>query len=172
MGRDDNALQGVLRDLLIALSIAVTIEFIRQGDATILGTLKVGRFEVTFLWSLCVILVVTRFAMPLLVDSWRKRYLDWDDFKNLEEDARGVREDFQQRRHTADSDEKDSQYATQRHNDLRVHLDLLRIHMPSAHDDPTINLFDEMARLIKLMQRGDLKNARKRYPRTETGAAN
>ena len=162
MGVDQSALQKFLRDILIALAAAATIAVVGQGNATILGTLQLGWFEVTFLWSLCAVLVVTRLALPALGNWWRWRNLDWEDFKNLENDARAVREHYQRRNFSETAEVQVRHHATEQSHDLMVHLELLGVRFPTA--DPDVDLYDALARLIKLMQRGDLKTARKLYP--------
>ena len=116
-----------------------------------------------FLWSLCVVLFVTRFALPLSVERWQRRQwnLDREDFKNLEALAREVRDDYVQQRFDTAADEQE-RYAIVRQYDLQVRLQLVGVHVP--FDGSGVNLFDAMARLIQLMQRDDLKTARELYP--------
>ena len=158
----DSTIHKYLRDILIALTAAATVEVIRRGDATVLGTFQLDYFEVTLLWSLCAVFLVTRTIIPRLNDWWTRRRLDWDDFRNLEEDARAVRNDF---RHPdkVNATQESRNDALERTHDLEVHLRLLGVQIFNRGND--FDLYDGLATLIKLMQRGDLRQARKLFPR-------
>ena len=128
---------------------------------SVLGALQIGYFEVAFLVALCVVMVLAR-ALPWLDDRlFGARRRDREDFRSLAGDAKKVREGYAmapERR--AALPEAERLKASDEHHDLEVHLELLGVHFFFRDQ----NLYRDLALLIKLMERGDLKKARQQWP--------
>ena len=150
-----------LAELLVAVTAAATVEVLKEERADILGSFQRGSFELYLLWSLCVLLLLTRVAAPFLKEWWKNRHPDWDDFRALETDARSVRHGYLHDRIADLPKEKRAETVVEEH-DLKIHLRLLRVGFYSGENGRDV--VTDMALLIKLMQRRDLRTARRMFP--------
>lgn len=150
-------------DFLLALTAAATFEALRSGDTSVMGTLEIGQFELTFLWALCGVLFVTRVLVPRIDKWWESRNLDYKDFEALLEDAQNLRESYNKKTPLRERPEEEQRRDILEETDLDTHLQLLGVYFFGRPGDR--NMFRDMALLIKLMKRGDLKGAQKRWPK-------
>ena len=149
-----------LVEFVVALTAAATFEVFNEEQSDVLGTFQLGSFELYVLWSLCVVLFLSRIAIPWFTEWQRSCYLDWDDFHALEKDARLVREGYL-RGPVRDLPAEKRAETLVAETDLKIHLRLLRVGSYGEHGR---DLVTDMALLIKLMQRRDLTTARRMFP--------
>ena len=148
--------------ILVSLAAAALWGFVQGESMSVLGAVQIGYFEVAFLVALCVVMILTKVILPWL-DGWllEPGRRDREDFNNLLEDAKGVRAEYVHRSHSEQpSGEAERAEALHQEHDLQTHLELLGVRF-FYRDQP---LFRDLALLIKLMQRGDLKQAQERWP--------
>ena len=151
--------------ILVSLAAAALWGFVQGESMSVLGTLQIGYFEVAFLVALCVMMVLARVVLPWL-NGWllEPGRRDREDFSSLVGDAKKVREGYDRGSDYykgLPKEEKDK--AINEQHDLEVHLQLLEVQFFTEGQ----NLFRDLALLIKLMERGDLQQARKRWPKPQ-----
>ena len=150
-------------DFLLALTAAATFEALRSGDTSVMGALEIGQFELTFLWALCGVLFVTRVVVPRIDQWWESKNLDYKDFEALITDAHKVRDSYNKRTPLLERPEEEQRRDILEEADLDTHLQLLDVYFFGRPGER--NMFRDMSLLIKLMKRGDLKGAQRRWPK-------
>ena len=155
----------IVVQILISLTAAALWGLVQGESMSVLGTLQIGLFEVAFLVALSVVMVITGIFKLIgpRIDAWwfGPGRRDREDFSNLLGDATGVRAGYVHRSHSGPPAEQAAKAEVlHQEHDLQIHLELLGVRF-FYKDQP---LFRDLALLIKLMQRGDLKQARKRWP--------
>ena len=144
----------------MALTAAATFEVLKEEQPDVLGSFQLGSFELYLLWSLCAVLLLTRIVIPQFNEWQRNRHLDWDDFHALEKAARLVRNGYLRGPVKNLPLEKQGETLVAE-QDLKIHLRLLGV---GFYGEKRPDVVTDMALLIKLMQRRDLKTARRMFP--------
>ena len=158
--QDTGPVRKHLVEFLLALTAAATFEVLKEERPDVLGSFQLGSFELYLLWSLCAVLLLTRIVIPWITEWRRNQWLDWDDFHALEKDARLVRDGYL-RGPVKTLPEEEQRKTLIAEQDLKIHLQLLGV---GFYGEKSTDAVTDMARLIKLMQRRDLKTARRMFP--------
>lgn len=150
--------KAVLLQILISLTAAALYGCLQGENVSVFGTLQIGSFEVAFLVALSVLMLV-----PYL-HHWLSKSAeqDRDDFASLIDDARKLRaQHYHDTAHDKPLPTAHNNRLLREEQDLDIHLQLLRIYFFKERH----SLYHDLPRLIKLMQRRNLRQAQKLWPK-------